>query len=118
MGPDFVVEEQLTPELGGTGSERRVRNRVQYSRSFKDSCPPPRRSKAAASSAATAAASPTSMATSEDGGGNECDSDKRPDSAYATDNASSSLSNNRTTASRNHKGTSIHDLRTVGGEGG
>ena len=57
----------------------------------------------------------------KDDGANECDSagtDKRPDSAYTTDNASSSLSNNRTTASRNHKGTSIHDVRTVGGEGG
>ena len=104
MGPDFVVEEQLTPELGGTGSERRVRNRVQYSRSFKDSCPPPRRSKAAASSvasAAMAAASPTSMVTSEDNEDNEYDCEKRPDSAYATDNASSSNSNNRTVASRN-----------------
>ena len=104
MGPDFVVEEQLTPELGT--AEKRGRNRVQYSRSFKDACPPARRSKAVA--AAVTAASPTSMMSSvgpREDGDNECDSgttDKRPDSAYATDNASS-LSNNRTAAPRNPK---------------
>ena len=72
---------------------------VQYSRSFKDSCPLARRAKA---TEAAAAASPTSAASLSPKVEDECD--RRPDSAYASTDASSSQNNKRNT---NRDGTDI-----------